>query len=48
MLRSVMSAAAITQVTMKGVPELFDPFQGACGAALAEIWTDSIARLGHA
>jgi hypothetical protein len=30
---------------VKGGSELFDPFQGACGAALAEMWTNLFARV---
>jgi hypothetical protein len=40
-----LSAAALTRVVVKGGSELFDPFQGACGDVLAEMWTDLFARV---
>jgi hypothetical protein len=39
-----LSDTALTRAAVKGGSELFDPFQGACGAALAEMWTDLFAR----
>jgi hypothetical protein len=40
-----LSAAALTRVAVKGGSGLFDPFQGACADALAEMWTDLFARV---
>jgi hypothetical protein len=42
---ALLSAAELRRVAVKGNFALFDPFQGACGAALAEMWTDLFARV---
>jgi hypothetical protein len=40
-----LSAAALTRAAVRGGSELFDPFKGVCGAALAEMWTDLYGRV---
>jgi hypothetical protein len=40
-----VSSAALMWVAVKGGSELFSLFQGACGAALAEMWTNLLARV---